>query len=140
MGVALTALPEFLLASALLIIFAVQLQWLPPYGWTGLKTAILPALSLGIPAGGLFGRLLADAVSGVADERWVAVCTAAYERVVAGHGGRSLRPYAGVNPAEFFAVATEAFFEAPRLLHGEHRELYEVLAGYYAQDPLARWS
>ena len=72
-GVALTALPEFLLASALLIIFAVQLQWLPPYGWTGLKTAILPALSLGIPAGGLFGRLLADAVSGVADERWVAV-------------------------------------------------------------------
>lgn len=72
-GVALTALPEFLLASALLVVVAVQLRWLPPYGWTGLDTAILPALSLGIPAGGLLGRLLADAVSGVADEQWVAV-------------------------------------------------------------------
>lgn len=72
-GVALTALPEFLLASALLVVVAVQLQWLPPYGWTGLNTAILPSLSLGIPAGGLLGRLLADSVSGVAEERWVNV-------------------------------------------------------------------
>jgi len=73
LGVALTAMPEFLLASALLVVVAVQLRWLPPYGWTGLSTAILPALSLGLPAGGLLGRLLSDAVSGVADERWVAV-------------------------------------------------------------------
>lgn len=72
-GVALTALPEFLLASALLVVVAVQLQWLPPYGWTSFRTAILPALSLGIPAGGLLGRLLADAVSGVTEERWVNV-------------------------------------------------------------------
>jgi peptide/nickel transport system permease protein len=72
-GVALTALPEFLLASALLVVVAVQLRWLPPYGWTGLHTAILPSLALGIPAGGLLGRLIADAVSGVSDERWVEV-------------------------------------------------------------------
>lgn len=70
-GVALTALPEFLLASALLVVVAVQLRWLPPYGWSGLDTAVLPALALGIPAGGLLGRLLADAVTGVAEERWV---------------------------------------------------------------------
>lgn len=73
MGVALTAMPEFLLASALLVIVGVQLQWLPPYGWTGLDTAILPALALGLPAGGLMGRLTADAISGVADEKWVQV-------------------------------------------------------------------
>jgi peptide/nickel transport system permease protein len=72
-GVALTALPEFLLASALLVVVSVQLQWLPPYGWTGLDTAILPALALGVPAGGLLGRLLSDAISGVAEERWVNV-------------------------------------------------------------------
>ncbi|WP_277209877.1 ABC transporter permease subunit [Isoptericola croceus] len=72
-GVALTALPEFLLASAFLVVVAVQLRWLPPYGWGGLDTAILPSLALGIPAGGLLGRLLADAVSGVAEERWVNV-------------------------------------------------------------------
>jgi len=72
-GVALTALPEFLLASALLVLVAVQLRWLPPYGWSGLDTAILPALALGIPAGGLLGRLLADALSGTGEERWVEV-------------------------------------------------------------------
>ncbi|UBH05310.1 hypothetical protein K8P10_000821 [Leucobacter sp. Psy1] len=33
----------------------------------------MPALALGAPAGGLLGRLLSDAVSGVADERWVDV-------------------------------------------------------------------
>jgi peptide/nickel transport system permease protein len=72
-GVAMTALPEFLLASVLLVVVAVQLQWLPPYGWNGLDTAILPSLALGIPAGGLLGRLFSDAVSGVAEERWVNV-------------------------------------------------------------------
>jgi peptide/nickel transport system permease protein len=72
-GVALTALPEFLLASALLVVFAVQLRWFPPYGWTGLSTAILPALALGVPAGGLLGRLLSDAVGAVAEEKWVNV-------------------------------------------------------------------
>ncbi|WP_431491832.1 ABC transporter permease subunit [Glutamicibacter sp.] len=73
LGVALTALPEFLLASLLLVLVAVQLQWLPPYGWTGLDTAILPALALGVPAGGLLGRLLADAISSVAAERWAGI-------------------------------------------------------------------
>ncbi|MFC9934108.1 ABC transporter permease subunit [Glutamicibacter sp. NPDC127525] len=73
LGVALTALPEFLLASLLLVLVAVQLQWLPPYGWTGLDTAVLPALALGIPAGGLLGRLLADAIASVAAERWAGI-------------------------------------------------------------------
>ena len=72
-------------------------------------------------------------------ERWVAVCTAVYEQVVEGRGGTVLRSYAGVNPAEFFAVATEAFFDAPRALRREHGDLYDVLAGYYGQDPAARW-
>lgn len=72
-------------------------------------------------------------------ERWVSVCTAVYEQVVEGRGGRVLRSYAGVNPAEFFAVASEAFFDAPTTLRHEHPELYEVLSGYYGQDPAARW-
>lgn len=71
-------------------------------------------------------------------QRWVQVCTAAYEEVVEGRGGRSLRSYAGVNPAEFFAVATEAFFDDPHVLRHEHPELYAVLGAYYRQDP-ARW-
>lgn len=72
-------------------------------------------------------------------EQWVRVCTEVYERVVAGRAGRVLRSYAGVNPAEFFAVATEAFFDAPVALRHEHPDLYEVLMGYYCQDTAARW-
>ncbi|NLA37733.1 MAG: zinc-dependent peptidase, partial [Actinobacteria bacterium] len=59
-------------------------------------------------------------------DRWVAVCTQTYGEVNRGRGGSSLRSYAGVNPSEFFAVATEAFFGAPAALRREHRDLYDV--------------
>ena len=72
LGATLTALPEFLLASTLLVVCAVWLGWFPPYGWTGLEYAVLPALAMGIPAGGLIGRLLADAITATFAERWVA--------------------------------------------------------------------
>jgi Mlc titration factor MtfA (ptsG expression regulator) len=44
--------------------------------------------------------------------------------------------YGATNPAEFFAVITEAFFEKPRPLQRKHPELYEELKAYYQQDPL----
>lgn len=50
----------------------------------------------------------------------------------------SIDKYGATNPAEFFAVITEAFFENPRDLKQEHPELYEELKGFYHQDPLAR--
>ncbi len=71
-------------------------------------------------------------------DRWVRVCTDVYEKVVVGAAGHSLRSYAGVNPAEFFAVATEVFFDAPHTLGEEHPDLYRVLADYYGQDPATR--
>lgn len=46
-----------------------------------------------------------------------------------------LNPYAATNPAEFFAVATEMFFERPRDLQHERPGLYSELRGYYRQDP-----
>jgi len=57
------------------------------------------------------------------------------EALRAGGAGRSLRPYAAVNRAELFAVATEAFFLRPAALRSEHPRLYEALAGFYRQDP-----
>ena len=48
-------------------------------------------------------------------ERWVEVCTAEYRALRRGEGGL-LRGYGGTNPGEFFAVATEAFFDQPVLL------------------------
>ena len=41
-------------------------------------------------------------------------------------------------PAEFFAVATEAFFERPVELRAKHAALYEELRAFYQQDP-ATW-
>ncbi|QJR15520.1 zinc-dependent peptidase [Usitatibacter palustris] len=47
-------------------------------------------------------------------------------------------PYASENPAEFFAVISEAFFETPELLAPEYPAVYEQLRLFYRQDPLAR--
>jgi Mlc titration factor MtfA (ptsG expression regulator) len=43
--------------------------------------------------------------------------------------------YGATDPAEFFAVATECFFEKPRVLQKRHPELYEELKSFYRQDP-----
>ncbi len=53
---------------------------------------------------------------------------------------RSRRPevldeYGATNPAEFFAVATECFFERPRQMQRIHPRLYEELKRFYQQDP-----
>lgn len=59
-------------------------------------------------------------------------------RKAASRGGKTLLDkYGATNEAEFFAVATEAFFERPALLQARHPELYEELARYYGQDPAA---
>jgi len=45
--------------------------------------------------------------------------------------------YGAHEPAEFLAVAVEAFFESALELRLRHREVYDVLAGYFRQDPAA---
>jgi MtfA peptidase len=49
-----------------------------------------------------------------------------------------LDEYGASNPAEFFAVATECFFEKARALRLKHPALYEELKRFYQQDP-AEW-
>jgi Mlc titration factor MtfA (ptsG expression regulator) len=47
-----------------------------------------------------------------------------------------LDTYGAINPAEFFAVSVEAFFERPRALRARHPKLYGELQGYFQQDPV----
>lgn len=48
-----------------------------------------------------------------------------------------LDPYGATNPAEFFAVATETFFEEPERLLDEAPDLYAALQKFYGLDPVA---
>ena len=70
---------------------------------------------------------------------WSRVLSAAYRRLeeAAAVGRAPLDTYGLENPGEFFAVASEAFFESPRVLHGFDPDLYKQLSLFYRQLPLA---
>ncbi len=87
----------------------------------------------GVPP--LASRAARDAWKEVFDREFTRFCG----RVDAG-GHTSLDPYAAEHESEFFAVASEAFFESPKLLKQEFPELYALFAGFYRQDPAARLS
>ena len=71
---------------------------------------------------------------------WATVCSAIYLALKDEdpRARRALDPYGATNEAEFFAVATESFFERPETLARELPKLYALLADYYQQDTLAR--
>jgi len=56
------------------------------------------------------------------------------QRVEAG-AATALDPYGAESVDEFFAVASEAFFVAPRAMKEEHPALYGVFVRFYRQDP-----
>ena len=72
--------------------------------------------------------------------RWAAVMQAAFAQLqaqVAQGEHTVLDPYGASEPVEFFAVATEAFFERGADLAQEAPALYAELAGFYEVDPAA---
>jgi hypothetical protein len=80
----------------------------------------------GIPAG-----LSDDSI-----HRWLAITEDEQARLR--RGDSVLDPYALTGMVEFFPTAVEAFFQMPVKLADKHRELYDFLSSYFAQDP-ARW-
>jgi len=66
------------------------------------------------------------------------VTSHAFEDLAAGIGDPFLDGYATTNRAEFFAVATEAFFNSPVRLRKDRADLYDVMRSYYRQDPAGR--
>lgn len=111
----------------------------------------------GAPAGGIYnvvihefahvldmGDGVADGVppmTGAARKAWLQVLMPEWdrfcERVACGHD-TLLDPYGAEAPEEFFAVAAEAFFVAPRALKEEQPALYRLFASYFQQDPAQR--
>jgi Mlc titration factor MtfA (ptsG expression regulator) len=68
-------------------------------------------------------------------EQWVALVRQEMERMR--RGSSVMDDYGAESPVEFLAVAVETFFEAPLAMRREHREVYEILAEYFRQDPAA---
>ncbi len=72
-------------------------------------------------------------------DRWEEVCRREYEALRDGTNDEPfLNTYGAVNPAEFFAVATEFFFDRPIAMEVREQELYQVLSEFYNQDPAER--
>ena len=131
----LISLPEYLLAPILMLVLAVYLRILPPFGWGSPEKVIMPALSLGLPTGGYLGGLVSDAVTATFSERWVATWSTAGIRGRALAGAvlrRALTPLARqmalvVVALTGGAVAVEKIFAIP----GLGRELLDAAT---AQD------
>jgi Mlc titration factor MtfA (ptsG expression regulator) len=71
---------------------------------------------------------------------WARVLQKDYNRLrrdAGRHHKTFLNHYGASNPAEFFAVATEYFFEKPAELQKLHPDLYRELKFFYRQDPAA---
>ncbi|HZT81944.1 MAG TPA: M90 family metallopeptidase [Gemmataceae bacterium] len=74
-------------------------------------------------------------------QRWKEVMTREYTRLLDAsghHRATLLDQYGATNEAEFFAVATECFFDRPAEMAHRHPELYALLRDYYRQDPARR--
>ena len=76
--------------------------------------------------------------AGMSRQRWSEVMNAAFSdfrrRVDRGED-TALDAYGAELPTEFFAVASEAFFETPDLLKREYPQVFEQLKLFYRQDP-----
>ena len=80
-------------------------------------------------------------LAGEQEKIWYRVTEAEYLRLVgsARRGEVSLlNHYGAKNRAEFFATASECFFEQPLAMRRQHGELYNILQDFYRQDP-AQW-
>ena len=92
-----------------------------------------------------------DQVDGAADgvpvlthsisfKNWARVMAAEFDGLVGAleeNDDHLIYSYGATNPAEFFAVGTETFFEKPRQLREEHPELYDEFQSFYQLDPAA---
>ena len=78
---------------------------------------------------------------GMDSASWEHDFSAAYadfqDRVDSGEA-TAIDPYAATQPAEFFAVLSEVFFETPAVLQYEYPQVYSQMQQFYRQDPLSR--
>jgi Mlc titration factor MtfA (ptsG expression regulator) len=70
---------------------------------------------------------------------WHDIFTAAWERLnddYDDHRSLPINSYGLTNPAEFFAVCSETFFEAPEMMKEHMPEVYRLMCQFYRQQPV----
>lgn len=93
MGLALIgiSLPNFVIGALLMIVFALQLGWLPVAGWGGFRHVWMPALTLALPHAATIARLARSGTIEVMQEDWIRTARAKglpEHRVVSRHALR----------------------------------------------------
>ena len=86
------SIPGFWLGLLLIFLFSVTLRWLPVIGTSGFKSLILPAISLGLWAGGTIARLVRSGMLEVMQADYVRTARAkglGERRVIIGHALRN---------------------------------------------------
>ncbi len=135
------SIPVFWLGLVLILLFAVNLHWLPALGSGGLDHLILPTVSLGMFSAAATARLLRAGLSDVLEQEYVRTARAKGLRersVVLGHGVRNaLIPVVTVLGIQFGALlggalVTETIFAWP----GMGRLLVQAI--YNRDYPLAQ--
>lgn len=80
----------------------------------------------------------APPLSGEFADQWQQTMSRAYENLrqsLRHHSHSWLDPYGATQPAEFFAVLTEAFFQQPEHIHKAQPDVFDALKNYYRMDP-----
>jgi peptide/nickel transport system permease protein len=80
--------PSFVLGLVLVLVFAVQLGWLPSGGQEGWRSTILPVLTLGLGGAGVLARFTRSAMLEVLGQPYIRTASAKgvpWARVVRGH-------------------------------------------------------
>nr|HMQ23730.1 ABC transporter permease [Planctomycetota bacterium] len=85
------ALPNFVIASILILIFVIEVPLLPAAGWGGYRYLILPAVCLGLPFAAYIARLTRTGMLDVLGQDWIRTARAKglkEQRIIFGHALR----------------------------------------------------
>lgn len=125
LSIAGLSIPQFWLGLLLIIVFAVELRWLPPLGFGGFKNLILPMVTLALPAVGRLAMIVRSSMIDELNQQYVKMATAkglSYPRVVAVHALRNagipaltLTGWETIRALAGYSVIVETVFQWPGL-------------------------